>query len=309
MFSVFMTAGVRGRNRDKEAGGRNVSGISCSAVSVRTSKPGLASFLVVPVFALCCVIVFGVYNLIISIHEVGWMHPLKPFSLLKSSELVTKPWEFKPLEVVMRTRVGIPGSNKEPRASLAIVAAMYDRATPSDTMLQVHDLIRYVAPHTDVHIYTVVSREEYGRSLYHALHNFTIPRGVSIELTAVYTPHMNTQKIRAFRLAVLALSDLVLHNPLGKTAPLTNAFLLVIHFSCMITHRYDVSTLETHGRGFLMLRAPFTEHELYAQITTHDIGVASGSLLARTYESRVAVLSPFHCSGTLMHPLHSTYIS
>jgi hypothetical protein len=306
---LFMVVVVRGRIKDKESFGRNVSDMSSSVVSIRTSKTRVPSFMVVPVFALCCVIVFGVYRLIISMHDVNWASTLKPLSPLKLSEPITKPWEFKPIEVVMRTRVGIQGSNREPHISLAVVVVMHDRATPHETMLHISDLVRYVAPRTDLHIYTGVSREEHGSYLYNGLHNCTVPQGVSVELTVLYTPHTNTQKTRAFRFATLALSELVMHNPLGKTVPLKNAFLLVIHFSCSITRRYDVSTLETYGRGFLLLRTPFTEHELYDQITTHDIGVASGSLLARTYKPRGTVLSPFHCSGTMMHALHTNFIS
>jgi hypothetical protein len=304
-----MVAGVRGRIRDKDSFGRNVSDMSCSVAPTRASKTHVPAFTIVPAFALCCVVVFGVYSLIISMHDVNWGSTLKPLSLLKLSEPITKPWEFKPLEVVMRTRVGIQGSNREPHVSLAIVVVMHDRAAPYETMLHVRDLIRYAASHTDLHIYTGVSREEHGRYLYNGLHNCTVPHGVSAELTVVYTPHTNTQKTRAFRFATLALSELVMHNPLGKTVPLTNAFLLVIHFSCSITHRYDVSTLETYGRGFLLLRTPFTNHDLYDQITTHDIGVASGSLLERTYKKRGAALSPFHCSGTMMHALHTNFVS
>lgn len=303
-----MTAGVRGRIRDKESFVRNASDITCSPMSVRTPKTRMAPSMAVLVFALVCIIVFGGYSLMVSMHDVKWVSMLKSVSALKSSESTIKPWEFQPLEVVMRTRIGIPASNREHRTSLAVVVVMYDRAIPSETMRQIRDLILYVAPRTDLHIYTGVHLEEYGRDLYRALHNVTVPQSVSVELTAVYTPHRMTQQTRAFRVATLALSELVLHNPLGKTVPVKNAFLLVIHFSCVITYRYDISTLEKHGRGFLLLRTPFTEHELYGQITTHDIGIASGSLLARNYNPRVATRVPFHCSGTVMHALHTRHV-
>jgi hypothetical protein len=255
-----------------------------------------------PVFMLGCISVFYMYNIGTVMQRESKIRLVRNtlnMGVLPATDVVseTNPWDSEPLRIVLRTHAGV-SSYRQPRG--VCVSVVLD--TPAfNPMGQIGGLVQFASPHLNLHVYVGVNSnvgERYTRLFYNALHNSSVPEDTSVDITALEVASGVKQQTRVFRMAWHALHEI----QSGDRQPVEQGFVIILHSSCVVDFRWDISTLKLGGSGFLCVHADVTSHTLYNEVASHDLGVASGLPAHRHSDVHAA---QFHCSGSIMHALHT----
>jgi hypothetical protein len=275
-------------------------------IDVGAANPGKSIFfrtsMMGPMFMLGCISVFYMYNIAIVIQRESEIRVLRNtlnIDALAATDIVSvaNPWDSEPLPIVLQTHVGVSPSRRPLGASVSIILDTHTL----NPVGQIGGLVQFASPHSNIHIYVGVNSdvgEKYTRLFYNALHNSSVPEDTSVDLTALELASGVKQQTRFFRMAWHALHEL----QSGDRQRDQPGFVLLLHRSCVIDFKWDVSTLELGGNGFLLVYGDVTSHTLYNEVASHDLGIASGSIHRHRHSNAHA--AQFHCSGSIMHALH-----
>jgi len=210
------------------------------------------------------------------------------------------PWDSKPLRVLLQTHIGVPAARIPHSVRVSVVID-----TPIYNLLgQVEGLVQFAPPHLNLRVYVCVkadTNEKYVMSFNGALSNASIAENTSVDITILEITSGTKQQTRLFKMAWHALYELQ-H---GDMQDGDLGFVMLLHRSCVVDSNWEVSTLQLGGRGFLLLNSDITAHTLYDEVAAHDLGVTSESIRSHRH-SAAYTPPPFHCSGSIMHALHTT---
>jgi hypothetical protein len=256
-----------------------------------------------PVFMLGCISVFYLYNIGTVMQresKIRVVHNMLNVGALTATDVVSvaNPWDSEPLRIVLRTHVGVASS----RRPLGVCVSVILDTPAFNPMGQISGLVQFASPHLNLHVYVGVNAnvgETYTRAFHKALDNSSVPEDTSVDVTALEIASGVKQQTRVFRMAWHALHEM----QSGDRQHDQPGFIILLHRSCVVDFRWDISTLELGGIGFLLLHADVTAHTLYTEVASHDLGVASGSIPTLRHSDVHA--AQFHCSGSIMHALHT----
>lgn len=264
--------------------------------------------LIGPVFIVGCMSFIYLYHIatILQQDSEKLMMSSKPGtggSFARYSASYANPWESELLQVLSQTHAGVTSHREPCNAHVSIVVD-----TPAfHTFDQVLNLIEFSSPHLNLHVYMNVkpgTKDDHTFLLNKLTNNSgIIPEDTSVDITMLEVPANIKQQTRTFRMAWHALYDL--QNSDRKKN--TSGFVLLLHRSCVIDLQWDVHTLLQGGRGFIFLHSYISAKTLYMEIAAHDLGITSGSLILH-HNSLTHIPVPFHCSGSIMHALHSRHL-
>jgi hypothetical protein len=265
-----------------------------------------------PVFMLGCISVFYLYSMADMMQRQSTHRTLQRASnmdALYSKE--ANPWDSELLRVVMHTHVGTPALLRTCSVHLSVIID----APALNPMSQVEGLMQFSPPHMDLHLFLhspsmpgTVSMtsgvwEQQALLPHRMLFNASISEDTSVDITTLEIASGTKQQTRAFRMALHALYELQHMDKKGNES----RYILLLHRSCVVDLSWDITKLLNGGRGFLLLQGNITSHKLYTEVAAHDLGITSGSILP-TKRSSLHMSPPFHCSGSIMHALHSPHL-